>query len=369
MRNAVGTVVSVIAIVAALLTTADPAAAQATSREPVVRITARSIGNDGSRTGSIASSGPHKASERAAAHLYAGDTQRGTALCTIGAADSAPKDLGDLVRNRLHVWTFTTMPAKPITGGIAVDLEWARYSDGNSARPAQSGRQQLQLVEGRPVVLDLVRGGEQGPCQVDSVIIEVEADILEGSASADRLLQYDLWLVHTDPTGRKTSQHLVATGLHGMELPFAFSPMRTPVPQVTPGQRDLNVATRVTGTLRGRITIEGGIELEVAVDRRHQIERTGAAEANDTLGGIGRGRKVLSIAAGETIAIELPASTGFAITGSNVSGRAQAASASQGGGQVAVQPVTTNNGSIRVNFGPFFEGHDMSVLIRARLAN
>jgi hypothetical protein len=362
-----------VAVLVAGLAWPAPAAAQS---EPIVRITARSVAWDGS-SGSTASS-PRRASEKATGYLTAGDIQRGSSyLCTLGAFNGESKTLAELVRDHPHVWTFTTTPGKRTRGAIVVNFEWARYSDGVSAQAARSGRQELHLLEGRAYVLDLVRAdGDANGCHVGSVVVEVTAGVRDDPTLADELLLYDLWLVHTDQAGRKRSQHLVMSGLHGMELPFAFSPMRLPVPKLAPDQYGFEVATRVSGTFRGRLTSEGRIEMDVAVGRRHRLERTGTT--SDTIsdagpaGNIGNGRKTLSLAPGETVAIQLPLSGGVSAARATPGSRGisgTSAGARQGSGASAGAPVTLNDGTLHVNFDSFFDGHDMSVLIRVRDAN
>jgi hypothetical protein len=221
-------------------------------------------------------------------------------------------------------------------------------------------------------VLDLVHaGGDANGCHVGSVLVEVTADVRDDPAFADRLLLYDLWLVHTDPAGRKRSQHVVMNGLHGMEVPFAFSPMRLPVPKLAPDQYGFDVASRVSGTLRGRMTSEGRIELESAVALRSGLERVGTTSETPLGGDTGNGRKMLSLTPGETVAIQLPLSGGAIARATPGSGglTGSSAGARQGSGAAAGAPVTLNGGTLRVNFDSFFEGHDLSVLIRAREAD
>ena len=354
------------ATVAVLLAVPVCAGAQSIQTGPTITVRARAVARDGSQLSTASGDHGFVVGQPATSYKFAGNGERGDSLCSLGAASEAARSLEELVRERQHVWRVTTTATRQIAGGVLVDLDWARYSGGDSSRPAVSARQQLQLIEGRPYIIDLLQGAGSSECPARSVIVEIEAGVHEDAVSADRLVQYDLWLVHTDPAGRKSSQHIVTTGLHGMELPFGFSPLRFPVEKLAADQYDFRVATRVGGTLRGRFTPDGRIGVEMQVARGDHLERRDAPRVGSAPpGSAGRGRKTLVLAPGEVVAVALPATGGAASRINPASPGLSGTITAAQGTPVSVPAVTQADGTIRVAFGPFFEGHELSVLVRA----
>jgi hypothetical protein len=198
------------------------------------------------------------------------------------------------------------------------------------------------------------------------VVLDVEARVKEDSTLSDRAIRYDLWLVHTDPGGTRRTSHRIQTGLHGMQLPFAFPPVRLPVPANASPQIEFDAAVRINGQVRGRVRRDGTIVVELTTGRRATLEQRGTDRV--ALPEAGQGRKVLQLAQGETIEIELPTLTGGATTvvgaGGAVSGRAASSFVGPGGPPDAVSVV---DGKLTVSFTRLFEGHKLSILLRAQV--
>jgi hypothetical protein len=291
-------------------------------------------------------------------------------LCSAGSSELNAAALDDLVSRHLHVWQVTSRAAGVTERGFAFDVEWVRYASATGTRPVASGRSTLILVEGQRHVLDLVHAtGASAQCDAGSVVLEVEARGRDDSALADRAMRYELWLVHTDPSGGKHTSRVVQTGLHGMQLPFAFSPVRLPVPSSASLQAVFDAAVRVDGHLRGRIRPDGGIDLELMTGRRAALEQRGAGRV--ALPEASEGRKVLQLAQGETIEIELPALTGGATTVVGVDASRGALSARGGatwlGPGGPADAVSVADGKLTVSFTRLFEGHKLSILLRAQV--
>jgi hypothetical protein len=299
-------------------------------------------------------------------------------LCSAGASEVNTASLDDLVSRHLHVWKIASRAAGATERGFAFDVAWVRYSNATGTRPVASGRSTLILAEGQRHVLDLVHAtAASSQCDTGSVVLDVEARVQDDSPLADRAIRYDIWLVHTEPSGEKHTSHAVQTGLHGMLLPFAFSPVRLPVVSNATPQTAFDAAVRVNGHLRGRVRSDGAVIVELMTGRQASLEQRGARRV--ALPQASEGRKVLLLAPSETLAIELPALTGGATTvvnagasGGGVSGRVGGTSVGAGrpsdvgaGGPSDV--VSFANGKLTVSFTRLFEGHKLSIFIRAQV--
>jgi hypothetical protein len=201
------------------------------------------------------------------------------------------------------------------------------------------------------------------------VVLEVEARGREDATLADRAIRYELWLVHTDPNGRKHTSRVVQTGLHGMQLPFAFSAVRLPVVSNASLQAAFDAAVRINGQLRGRIREDGGIAVELVTGRSAALEQRGGGRV--ALPEASEGRKLLQLAQGETIEVELPDLSGGATTivGANAarSGPSSRGGATWLGPGAAADAVSFVDGKLTVSFTRLFEGHKLSILLRAQV--
>jgi hypothetical protein len=306
-------------------------------------------------------------------YLFAGRSLDGVeSLCSAGSGEVRSGSLDDLVSQNLYVWKITSRAVGVTERGISFDVEWVRYASDTGTRPVASGRSTLVLAEGQRHVLDLVHAtGASSKCDAGSVVLDVEARLRDDPTLTDRAIRYDLWLVHTDPAGEKRTSHVVQTGVHGVQLPFVFSPVRLPVPSNASPQTAFDAAVRVSGQLRGRILRDGMIAVELMTGRRAALEQRGAGPVTQIEGG--QGRKVLQLTSGETLAIELPALTGGATTvvGPNasrgeLSARGGVTWAGTGGPQDA---VSLADGKLTVSFTRLFEGHKLSILLRAQFVD
>ena len=364
---------------ALVLVMTAPASAQSVG-EAALDITVRTMPRDGTPARSRAwDTNNLPKGQTNSTYLFAGsppdalpERLRGSAdgtefLCSVGSSELITGTLEDLVSQNLHVWKITSRAAGATDRGFSFDIEWARYANATGTRPVASGRGTLILAEGQRHVLDLVHAnGTSSKCDTGSVVLDVEARVKEDPTLADRAIRYDLWLVHTDPSGDRRVSHRVQTGLHGMQLPFVFSPVRLPVPSNASPQTAFDAAVRINGQVRGRVRRDGAIVVELTTGRRAALEQRGASRV--TLPEAGEGRKVLQLAQGETLEIELPALTGGATTVAGADGALSARAGSSfvgaGGPPDAVSQV---DGKLTVSFTRLFEGHKLSILLRAQV--
>lgn len=353
----------------------EPVWAQDTGVKPVLDIAARPTTLDGSRGRDAGVEQVMEPGRTATSYLLAGRlSDPEGSLCPLRGIAMTP--IHDLAAKALaqaqYVWKIVTTTVKHEGGRQTFDLEWERR-DGGAASPAVTGKQRLTLTDGESYTLDFVRGSGAAPCRTPGVAIVVSAGVREDPSFADTVLGYDLWLVRHDASGRKETKHLVLSGLHGAAVDFQFAPLLSPLEKRQPDQYDFKVATRVAGTLRGRMTRDGRISVELETRRSDRLERPGGLVAAALRGG--SGRKVLTATLGEVIEIQLPPASGNASTYASQRDE-QAAAEQRARGAVAQgnrtpTPLSTEAAAIRdgrleVNFGRLLEGERLSLILQVK---
>ena len=334
------------------------AAAFANDQVPQLSVNARLVHADGAAGNTSKSPNPMVVGEGVTSYVFTPDN-----LCGLGAAKDGIRTMNELREG--HVWKVTRTGVAHRDGKLTFDLDWARFDPGSSA-PAVSGQQRLSLAEGSTYVIDLVRAKAPGGCQAGSVILEVEASAIEPPAFVDTVLTYDVWITHRDSTGNKQTKHLVLTGKQGKATDFDFTPFRFDVPKLAPDQYDLDLVTRLTGAVKGRLRKDGKVDVDLETRRMDRLER--ADEAVPPVARAG-GRKTLELTLGETIEIELPPVSGMNAHAASPQSGGLNARAGFGARGAAPQPgpaVTLKDGAIVVNIKEFFEGDRFSVLLRVR---
>jgi hypothetical protein len=358
------------AAMALSLTTAAAHAQPPPNTSARIEITAASMGPAGNRQGWASGSNDFVIGQRKTHYFFAGDVMRENA-CSAGQARDGVKSLEALVNENEHVWQVHTTAVEQKDGRFVFDLEWNRYAHASGSRPVLSNRQRLELADGQRHVLDLLHVAAGSYCA--SVVVDLEVRLREDPARVDEPIQYDLWLVHTDAAGRRQTRHAVMTGLHGQQVPFAFGALRFETPRLTDTQYDFEVVTRVTGDIRGRLHSDGTLQVELASRRHDLLQRRGEDPLTAIPGGAGR--KVLTVKPGEAVEIELPVSGGT--MGSRLSEQAQPLSGAVGfgaggglrgnvSGTPPTEPFLIRGNSYVVNFGPFFEGHRVTLIVQAK---
>ncbi|HVL66447.1 MAG TPA: hypothetical protein VM364_04200 [Vicinamibacterales bacterium] len=344
-----------------------PTIAQDTGTQPVLHVGLRAVKSDGSRGRDAAWETINKPGETFSAWVHAGRV--GTAdeqLCVMRAAGRG----GTLTEvdkrgldTALHAWKFSHTLVSHEGGRQVVDFDWQRFDRG-SPTPAASGKQRLTLGEGQTQFLDLVHGRSGPPCDTVAVAFEVTAKTREDPALADTVLRYDLWLVRQDRSGRKERRHVILSALQGTAPEFHFPPLHAEVPKLQPDQYDFRVATRVGGSIRGRLTRDGRVVLELETYRSDVLEQP-ASRPPSRPGRGGSGRKVLTAAIGEAIEVQLPPAGGYSSTFATAKAEGERA-APPAGSPLSREPVTVKNGRIEVSYGPFFEGERLSIILQVR---
>ena len=333
-------------------------AAFAADQVPQLSVNARLVHADGGAGSVSKSPNPMVVGEGVTSYIFAADN-----LCGLGAAKEGVRTLNELREG--HVWKVTRTGVAHRDGKLTFDLDWARFDPGSSA-PAATGQQRLTLAEGATYLVDLVRAKAPGRCNAGAAILEVEASAIEQPAFADTVLTYDVWVTHQDSTGKKQTKHLVLTGRQGKAADFDFTPFRFDVPKLAPDQYDLDLVTRLTGAVKGRLRDDGKVDVDLETRRVDRLER-----ADQPVPPVARagGRKTLELLLGETIEIELPQASGMnAHVASPQSGglNGRMGVGARGAAPTPGPAVALKDGAIVVNIKEFFDGDRFSVLIRVR---
>ncbi len=348
-----------------------PAAMAASDAQPQIGVYARAIEGDGTPRASAGSSDRFVAGNRLTQFLYAGSLANGGSLCSVGSADGTSSRTVEGLRSEFaHVWAITTTAVQDENGKETFDLEWSRYS-ADSSTPAASGRQRLVLGEGQQYVLDLLHAPATAGCGVVSIKVEIDAFAKEDPRLAATLLHYDLWLVRRGASDAASARHVILTGLQGMDLPFAFPPLRLALPQIVADQFEFDVLSRVSGRIRGRAGSDGRVRLELETTRADATVRRGEPGSTTFWPG-GQGRKMLDVAPAEAVEIELPARAGSSTLVATPSameaakGQTTGVRAGRGGQPVAAEALSVANGRLVVNYGRLFEGRPVSLIVQVK---
>ena len=373
--------IGVIALVVAGFASPAAGRAQDTGAQPVLQVGVRTLNAEGARARDAGIARVLESGQVSTTLVHAGRIEDPDGqLCTMRAVDTTGRDLSEFDKRNLagalYVWKVTTTGVRTDAGRQVIDLEWGRFDRG-STTAAVSGKSRLTLTEGQRHALDLVHGAATAPCRTPAVILEVTALTKEDPALADTVLHYDMWLVRHDRLGKKETRHLMLSSVQGGAADFYFPPLVTPVPRLQADQYEFRVASRISGSVRGRVTHDGRVSVELETRRENRVERTPSSSvaAPRSAGG----RKVLTGVLGEAIEIQLPPATGSSSTFASAKSEADARTLRGSGIAAAnplrpeasgtLEPVLIRNGRLVVNYAAFFEGERLSVIVQVRKAD
>jgi len=232
--------------------------------------------------------------------LYAGDVRSrslcvgGTSMGADGATARVPSDQQPLV-----VWTVSARLVSFDGEAATMDVRWRREPRSDDLQPAETHEGQLQWTAGDGVsmVLDLVRQRSPAEPRCESRSIAMRFTPSGASELRRAAIAYDLWLVQRLSHGRTVTHHVHTTGQQGEHLSFFFPEVAIDVPALenTAGPPILDVG--VQGRIRGRVRLDGRIDLFVEAGRAVGPRGLGLFSAT-----IGHSR--LSVTRGETVELE-----------------------------------------------------------------
>jgi len=222
-------------------------------------------------------------------------------LCGGGTGIGAAVDPGKA--HALHVWNVTVQPVDVKGEQIAVNVDWKRFDamPGGGYEARAGDRRTIAVSNGGRQVLDLVFAPADSGSHDSSVLVHVEASLLEDPALAETRLGYDLWLVDRDAAGREVTRHVEIAGKHGESIPFRFLPIGwSSDGSPASDDRRPEIAVEVTGTIKGMLQRDGSLQLVVQPSRFERVGEVG--------GSTGYREKTLTAKPGETIRMDIPPS-------------------------------------------------------------
>jgi len=206
-------------------------------------------------------------------------------------------------QDALHLWLATIQPTKVAGDDITLVVDWKRFdAAGQGGREARAGGSQtMTLKSGERHILDFVASSAPAPSTCESVVVHVEASLVDDPPLANTTLAYDLWLVDQDPSGRQVTRHMEIAGRQRESISFRFFPIGwsadgSPAPE----DRRPDMAIEVSGTLTGRLLPDGTLRIAVRPSR--------SVRAGDAGGSAGYAETTLSMKPGETIRMDIPPS-------------------------------------------------------------
>lgn len=248
--------------------------------------------------------------------------------------------------NGEHAWHVRVRPVSVFVDTARLEVEWRRYDKQVGTGAAESDLQVITLRQGQRAVLALARSGSR-ESQLVNVVVEIEAAYVGDPEYEQSLVGYDLWLVH-EHGPEVVKRHAGFVSKPGDKRSFDFEPI-TFSPLGSDGTPDAarTIQLLLEGELRTRIQPGGTLEIELKANRTLDC---GAGTV-----GRGTGLKSLTVRAGETVAVELPAASGYCTMSRDVKPA-----------EPLPRGLETIDGRVRVNFEEYFRGAKTSILITAR---
>jgi hypothetical protein len=194
-------------------------------------------------------------------------------------------------------WTVEGRLLSVDAEGARVAIRWSR----NVMDPSLAGlgdmvrEYETRLQEGSRSVIDFLRSplGEAPDC--DGVVVRMWLEFRDPPELARAVLDYDVWLVHRDASGREALERSRGRTLQGEDLPYRFPSVEYAEDgRFSPG----GFRAEFGGRVKGRVRPDGRIDLSV---------RAARTLYEGALGNGSSGEKQATIDSGETIELELPA--------------------------------------------------------------
>ena len=211
-----------------------------------------------------------------------------------------PADPGQ--QHALHLWRATMQATKINEDEITLVVDWQRFDAIGGRHEARAGdRRTITLKDGERHILDFVSSPAAGPGDCGSVLVEVEASLVDDPALANTTLGYDLWLVDEEPGGRQVTRHMEMAGRQRESIDFRFVPIgwSSDGSPATDNRRP-DILVEVSGTIKGRLQPDGSMQIAVTPSRTVRV--------GDMSGSTGYREKVLTAKPGETIRMDIPPS-------------------------------------------------------------
>ena len=181
--------------------------------------------------------------------------------------------------------------------GARVWIRWTRtVMDRTLVEDDDSVREyETRLIEGERAVIDLIRprAGTHAAC--DGVVVKMWLELRDAPQLANRVLDYDIWLVQREADGREVLDRITGRGLQGRDVDYLFKHLRYDASGSPDPAGPIDV--EVSGAVKGRVRLDGRIDLSLRAARM-TVERG--------LGNGENGNKQATVNDGETLEIEMP---------------------------------------------------------------
>lgn len=177
-----------------------------------------------------------------------------------------------------------------------VALKWSRHVLDPSVTDATDFVREFEarLQEGTRSTIDLLRPRAMtGNC--DGVVVTMWLEFQDPPELARAVLDYDVWLVHRDATGREVLERSRGRTLHGESLDYLFPRLRYTADGIL--SPDGAVTADYSGSVRGRLRPDGRIDLALYAHRMLVERSLGQGDGGNT-------RATMSN--GETLEFQMP---------------------------------------------------------------
>jgi hypothetical protein len=265
-------------------------AQESTGAAPLLYMSIQGLSSRGGSHGEASASWPLKVGETAQVRVRAGSPEV-SSLCGIGSGSA------ESLKGASIGWLLEGDLLEADATGARVKLRWKRSP--LQRAPAGVGdfarEYEVRLDEGVRMTLDLVRPDSGAADDCDGVVVQAWMDFSDPPALASQLLDFDIWLVHSEPDGREFVDRASGRTLHGQDLRYQFKTLRYDTHGVA--REDGDVELKLGGRVKARIRPDGQIDLAVSAGRMVTHGSLGSGE---------HGTKQAAVRDGETVEIELP---------------------------------------------------------------
>jgi hypothetical protein len=262
----------------------------------------------------------------------------------VGASKAVPVPIPEVERfAKKPVAEYSQIEVRRVSAtidNVSLELKIHRESRGpdGKLRVAGDERRVITLAEGEPHVIAYVDGGpESAGCHAANAIFQITASI-KSDDEARQLLVFDVWLVHDDGQGTRSSEHSHVTAVGPTAGRVNFPPLTWPLPNTA-----CTVQVEVVAELRGRSRSDGLIDVSVEPQRSIRLMFSSQPGSNAFGRPPGSGRKTLTLKPNEAVELVLPPELAGRLTDARCGG------AKSG-----------------LDVGTFFQGHKTSVILKVR---
>jgi hypothetical protein len=255
---------------------------------------------------------PMRIGEHGSARVWAGAFVEGVWSPGDGATVAGAADGGsEFFSMAPHEWRVEAKRiASTLPDEYRFELSWEHLVKLRADRSAQRTvtRRLIALRDDDRYVIDWVGLPADAAGCDPSLLIDLAVTREEPEALRNRVLRYEVWHVHTLPDGTEVTSHIDTKAKHAELAEFELDELRPALAEpYSFAGGELEVAMRPIGTLRGRVRSDGAIDLLIEAEIR-----TSLVDVGDPMTGWGaeRGRHAFRLGAGQTLKLELPASSG-----------------------------------------------------------